>query len=144
MDYKAELNDLLIQLSEMDSIEFMKNFYAMSVKPMLKKCADYENLYQEYYSHYISKDEQYLEAFQVISKEKKSHYLFIMYDATPIGEIIYKNINYKTQTCDVTIEIKEKTLLNQGIGTTATQISIDYALEKFGVSSYLGSDAGSI
>ena len=128
---------LIIVVISFIDIKYFRNLYYgkenpdghyISVKTMVP------NLYQEYYSHYISKDEQYLEAFKVISKEKKSHYLFIMYDATPIGEIIYKNINYKTQTCDVTIEIKEKTLLNQGIGTTATQISIDYALEKFGVS----------
>lgn len=65
LDYKAELNDLLIQLSEMDSIEFMKNFYAMSVKPMLKKCADYENFYQEYYEEYETLVAQY----SVVAKE---------------------------------------------------------------------------
>lgn len=56
---RENLNDLLTKLSEMDSMEFMKNFYAMSVKPMIKKCVDYETLYQECYEEYETLVSQY-------------------------------------------------------------------------------------
>lgn len=57
-------------------------------------------------------------------------HLAVMVDGKPIGEIILKNIDLNRRSCTLSIHLKSDSVKNQGYGTSAEILALEYAFGK--------------
>lgn len=55
---------------------------------------------------------------------------FIMRCGKPVGEVILKHINLENGECELSIHLQNNSVKNQGIGTRAEQLLLDYAFRE--------------
>lgn len=85
-EYLIQINTLMQKLSEMDNLEFIQNFYAMSVKPVIKSCKEYENFFKYNYAEY----EDLLATYKVLAKEAQQEVEEIPFSNTAIASLKQK------------------------------------------------------
>ena len=77
-----------------------------------------------------------LEWFEQNRKNKEEFHSFAIrkiQDKTYIGGCGYHNVNYKNRTCQVGIVINQKKFQNQGFGTEAFQLLINYLFKEMNI-----------
>ena len=61
----------------------------------------------------------------------------IMMDATPIGELYLKRVDYQKQECVLSIHLQNDSVKNKGYGTAAERLALDYAFNTLGMNTVL-------
>ena len=78
------------------------------------------------FTAYIYSEEN-ADAFYDRQQTQGRIHLAVMRDEEPIGEVILKNIDQNTQRCTLSIHMKNDSVKNQGYGTTAEILTLQYA-----------------
>ncbi|MEE1328530.1 MAG: GNAT family N-acetyltransferase [Oscillospiraceae bacterium] len=87
----------------------------------------YEDLSQ--FRAYEYSDSHVDEYWQKQQSLDRSH-LAIMLDDKPIGEIIFKRIDRNERTCTLSIHLQNDNVKNQGYGTRAEILALDFAFRE--------------
>ena len=88
----------------------------------------YEDLSQ--FRAYEYSDSHVDEYWQKQQSLDRSH-LAIMLDEKPIGEIIFKRIDRNARTCTLSIHLQNDNVKNQGYGTRAEILALDFAFREY-------------
>ena len=87
----------------------------------------YEDLSQfRAYEYSDSHVDEYWQKQQSLDRS----YLAIMLDEKPIGEIIFKSIDRNARTCTLSIHLQNDNVKNQGYGTRAEILALDFAFRE--------------
>ena len=83
----------------------------------------------EKYHPYIYSPEK---SDQTVERHKRLGRVFlaVMLNGTPIGEIVLKNIDRQAKCCTMGIHLQNDSIKNQGYGTKAEILAIQYAFDK--------------
>lgn len=57
-------------------------------------------------------------------------YMAVILDGEPIGEIVFKNIDYAGKTCTLGISLQSDQYKNKGYGTQAEILALEYAFDR--------------
>lgn len=88
-ELKSKFDLLKQKAAEIDNIDFIENYYAMSVIPFVKECRTYNSLYLEHGARF---DELYLE-YQVLAEElslPKYNYVFSLKNIEELVRLIHE------------------------------------------------------